>query len=200
MTEHGDRSLVYQSVWGYRAAMIGLYGADYWRRTQRVCALLGASSSVVELCFGDARLARACSRLGAGWTGVDFNPVFCRHARARGLSVIEADFWHAELPRADAYVMMAALYHFHDRLPELFDRVFARTRRLVLSEPIRNLASGGGLLARAAQRFSNPGDGAARFRYDAASLRLALAREAERLGLRVRTVSERRDALVELHA
>jgi hypothetical protein len=200
MSANGDRSFVYQSVLGYRLAMIALYRTDYWRRTRQVAALLGGCKSVVELCFGDARLAESCSRAGSAWTGVDFNPVFCREARGRGFSVIEADFWEAELPPADAYVMMAALYHFHDRLPEFFDRVFAGTRHFVLSEPIRNLSSGNGTLARAAQRFSNPGDGAARFRYDEESLRLALAREALRLDVGVHEISQRRDMLVELHA
>jgi hypothetical protein len=162
MSQSADRSLVYRSVWGYRAAMVALYGADYWRRTDRVAALLGSGCrSVVVLCFGDTRRARACGRAGIAWTGVDL--------------------------RADAHAMiMAALYHFHDRLSVMLDRVLAQ--------------AGSGLLARAAQHSSNPGDGDARFRYDAASLELALMQQAERLSLRLLTIPQRRNSLVELHA
>lgn len=201
MTADAARSLVYHSVWTYRAAMVLLYGIDYWLRTERVAARLrGSCSDVVELCFGDARLASACRSAHIAWIGVDLNPAFCRHARAQGFPVIESDLWIADLPRADAYVMMASLYHFHDRLDALFDRVFSRTRRLVISEPVRNLALGNGLLARIAQRVSDPGTGAARFRFDRESLRSALANQAQRRRLEVIELSANRDLLVDLHA
>ncbi len=198
-----SRSLVYSNIRVYRLVMNLLYKGRYERRFESIFDLLGDdTTSVCELCFGDTRVAERCKGRNVEWTGVDLNPSFCEHARNQGFHVLEGDVFELDLPRADVYVMAGSLYHFHDRLSALADRVFERTRRWVVSEPVRNLSQSGGLLGKLARRSANPGTGDSPFRYDAVSLGAVLGRQAQRLGLDLYVRSGRRavdrDAVVEL--
>jgi hypothetical protein len=144
------------------------------------------------------RWDRACSRCAIRWTGVEVNRYFCERARHAGHAVIEGDLFSVDLPHADVFTMAAALYHFHDCLPQLFDRVFSRTRRFIVSEPVRNVSSGA--LGRWAKYVANPGTGHATFRYDAESLLAALRAQQQRLGCELHVISVHRDMLVEMRA
>lgn len=195
------RSPVYWNIHLYRLAMNALYAGGYAERFGRITALLGSEvSSICEPCFGDTLIADWCRRHDIRWTGVDVNPRFCARARRQGHEVLEGDLLGVDLPVADVYVMAGSLYHFHDRLPALFDAVFGHTDRFLLSEPIRNLSSRSGALGWLARRGADPGAGDARFRFDPESLPRALRSEAERLGLTVRIVSRDRDLLAEIAA
>lgn len=193
-------SLVYSNVHVYRLVMNLLYAGQYRRRFQDVLDLLGTDvSSVCDLCFGDTIIADACRARGVEWTGVDLNRTFCDAASRRGHRVIQESVFTADLPRADVFVMAGSLYHFHDRLPEFFDRIWARTNRLILSEPVQNLSSRGGLLGWWARRSANAGEGHQAFRFTETTLVDALGLEqARRPGLNYRVVSVGRDALVDV--
>lgn len=178
-----------------------LYAGGYRARFRSVVDWMGSDvQSVCELCFGDTWIAEWCRARGIRWTGVDLNPHFCRRARELGFDVIEGDLMSLELPASEVFVMVGSLYHFHDRIPSLFDRIFARTGRLVLSEPVRNLSSLGGLLGRIARSSADPGTGAAGFRFDEASLLERLAAEQRRTGRMFRSAPAGRDLLVEIVA
>lgn len=190
-----SRSLIYSDVRIYRLLMNVLYGGRYARRFEPVIELIGRDAkSVCELCFGDVRIAEHCRERGMEWTGVDLNPAFCESARRAGFRVIEGDLLQADTPAADAYVMIGSLYHFHDRLPELVEKVFQRTDRWIISEPVRNLSQRDDLLGRIARKSANPGDRQAAFRFDERTLRRAL----EDLGLRVDEHARNRDMVVEV--
>lgn len=190
-----SRSLIYSDIRIYRLLMNVLYGGRYERRFEPVVRLIGKQTrSVCELCFGDTRIAEHCRARNIEWTGLDMNPVFCRTARENGFRVVEGDLFAQDLPTADVYVMSGSLYHFHDRLEELVDRIFDRTERWILSEPIRSVSQRGDLLGRIARRSADPGDGIAAFRYDEHTLRSAL----EALGLRVTEHARNRDIVVEV--
>jgi Methylase of polypeptide chain release factors len=190
-------SLIYSHIQLYRSAMNVLYFGGYRRRFDNVIALLGAhETSVCDLCFGDTIIADWCAANRTMWTGVDLNPSFCARARKRGHHVIEGDLLSVALPSADVYVMAGSLYHFHDRLPAVFDRVWQRTGRWILSEPVRNLSSDDGVLGRLAKRSANPGDGHAAFRYTERTLLDALREQQQRHDLTCRVVSIDRDMLV----
>jgi hypothetical protein len=195
-------SLVYSNVHVYRLVMNVLYGGQYRRRFQDILDLLGPDvRSVCDLCFGDTIIADSCRARGIEWTGVDLNRTFCDTARRRGHRVVHGSVFTADLPEADVFVMAGSLYHFHDRLPELFDRIWARTGRLVLSEPVQNLSSRSGLLGWWARRSANAGDGHQAFRFTEATLVDALRLEqARRPGLVYRVTAVGRDALLDIRA
>ena len=177
-----------------------LYGGRYRARFANVQRLLedNEALSVCELCFGDTLLAEWCKARGIEWTGVDLNEGFCMRARKMGLNAIAGDIFAAQLPRADAFVMTGSLYHFHTQISDVFKLVLSRTNRFVLSEPIRNLSSSGGMIGWLAQRSGNPGDGEARFRFDKSSLLSTLKQEQKKLGFQMKIVSEDRDLLLEI--
>lgn len=192
-------SVVYANIRSYRLVMNALYGGKYRRRFEDIVALLDRDvRSVCDLCFGDTVIAEWCRARGVVWTGVDLNDAFCDAAEAGGHRVIRGSVFDVDLPPADVFVMAGSLYHFHARLPELFDRIWARTNRFVLSEPVRNLSSMRGPIGWWARRSANAGEGHATFRFTEASLFGALRAEQARSGLDLHTVAIGRDALVDL--
>jgi hypothetical protein len=194
-----ERSLVYSHIAIYRIVMNLLYAGGYSARFRNILDLFGPDvRSVCDLCFGDTLIAETCRSRDIEWTGIDVNRYFCDRASQRGHRAIEGELFSVDLPKADVYVMAGSLYHFHDRLGPLLDRILARTDRFLLSEPIRNLSSSGGLLARFAKRSADPGTGDAPFRYCESSLQEALRSEQERIGFQMRIVSKKRDMLLEI--
>ena len=177
-----------------------LYAGAYRRRFRDVCSLIEQEArSVCELCFGDTLVAEWCRSRGIKWTGVDLNPRFCARARAQGFDVIEGDLLALSPPRADVFIMVGSLYHFHERLSELFDLVWSRTGTVVLSEPVRNLSSQPGPIGWWARRSANPGNREAGFRYTEDSLREALDAQRKRHTFDIRPISVQRDMLMLLH-
>ena len=192
-------SLIYSHIQLYRSAMNVLYAGGYRQRFRDVIAQLDATAgSVCDLCFGDTVIADWCSTHGRQWTGVDINPHFCSRARRLGHHVIEGDLLSVELPSSDTFVMAGSLYHFHDRLPALFEAVWRRTDRWVLSEPVRNLSTQDGVVGRWARRSANPGDRHASFRFTEETLLDALRDQQRRREFACRVVSVGRDMLVVL--
>jgi hypothetical protein len=190
-------SWVYTNIHAYRAAMTVLYAGGYRRRFRDVIDQFDErTTSICDLCFGDTIIADYCRAHRIMWTGVDLNRGFCERASRSGHAVICADLFAADLPRADVYVMAGSLYHFHDRLSDLFDIVWQRTTRFILSEPVRNLSAGPGLLGRLARRSANPGDRHAGFRYGEASLREAIRAQQARHAMTTKVISIKRDLLL----
>lgn len=190
-------SLVYSHIWVYRLTMNVLYAGGYRQRLRNVVDLVGdGAGSVCDLCFGDTIVADWCASRGIRWTGVDCNAGFCDRARRKGYEVLEGDVLSVELPQADVFVMAGSLYHFHDRLPQLFDAVWPRTRRWIVSEPVRNLSSRRDIVGRVARRVANPGGYRASFRYTETSLADGIRAEQQRLGFESRVVSVDRDLVV----
>jgi hypothetical protein len=192
-------SLVYSNMLAYRLVMNVLYSGGYRTRFDRILARVPADThSVCDLCFADTYIAEWCRARGISWIGIDINRGFCERAARQGFRAVQADLLTAELPQADVYLMAGSLYHFHDSLPQLLERILKRSRLFILSEPIRNLSSKGGLLGWLARHATNPGTRPQEFRFDSASLLGALHREQERLGFNLAVVSQARDLLVEI--
>jgi SAM-dependent methyltransferase len=175
-------SLIYRSAWGYGLAMRVLYGRYYAARDAAVAAHVPDGSSVLELCCGPARLyLRELRGRTRSYVGLDANAGFVERLRRRGVDARQADVATADLPGADVVVMQASLYHF---LPEaqaaaMVQRMIAAAHdRVVVSEPVRNLASSRlGFVARlAAGGAATAAGGAQAQRFDAASLQALMAR------------------------
>jgi hypothetical protein len=158
-------SLIYRSAAGYELLMRILYGRHYGARMQAVADQVPVGASVLELCPGPGALYVRHLRARAGtYTGVDVNPRFVQRLRrlgARGL-VLDLASSPEPLPDADVVIMQASLYHFLPGASTIVDRMLAAAReRVIIAEPIRNLASSGvPLIARLGRHAADPGTAA----------------------------------------
>jgi SAM-dependent methyltransferase len=157
-------SIIYRSARGYELLMRALYGRNYAARMAAVAEQVPDGASVLELCCGPGTLyfRHLRGRVGS-YTGLDVNEGFVSLLRRRGVDAHVTDLANSDaaLPPADVVLMQASLYHFLPDAHTLVERMIGAARdRVVISEPIRNLASSDfplvGLLGR---RAADPGVG-----------------------------------------
>lgn len=167
-------SLVYRSAGGYELLMRVLYGRHYGDRLAVVAAQVPDGASVVECCCGPGTLYRRHLRgRVASYVGLDVNDGFVARLRSEGVDARRLDLaGDAALPDADVVLMQASLYHFLPQPERILERMLAAARdRVIISEPIRNLASsrvpGVALIGR---RAADPGVGGHANRLDEAAL------------------------------
>jgi SAM-dependent methyltransferase len=169
-------SLIYRNAAAYELLMRGLYGRHYGTRLSTIAAQIRPGASVLELCAGPGALYRRHLRDRAGaYTGVDVNDGFLARLRQLGADTLKLDLTAGagSLPAADVVIMQASLYHFLPAAGEVVDRMLAAAgERVIIAEPIRNLASSRlPLIARIGAGAADPGagDGHAQ-RFDEATL------------------------------
>jgi trans-aconitate methyltransferase len=168
----------------YRLAMRIGYGRDYAARYALIADRIGCPTEVLEVCCGDLALYRHLGARGLlkSYLGVDLAPAMLRLAARRGADVRAFDVRDgAALPAAEAVIIQASLYQFHDIADTLLPRLWAAARRLlVIAEPVRNLAHSRYGLARWVARILNrTTDGRVHtFRYSEETL-LALCRRSK---------------------
>jgi SAM-dependent methyltransferase len=155
-------SVIYRSARGYELLMRALYGRNYGARMSAVAEHVRDGESVLELCCGPGTLYFRHLR-DHTYTGLDVNEGFVSALRRRGVDahVIDLARDGEPLPQADVVLMQASLYHFLPEASAIIERMLGAARdRVIISEPIRNLASsnlpGVGLLGRYA---ADPGVG-----------------------------------------
>ena len=167
-------SLIYKSASIYELAMLLLYGRHYASRYRAIAELIPAGSSVLDLCCGPALLYHRHLRTKAvQYTGLDVNASFITRLIRRGGSGQVWDLRSEEaLPAADYVIMQASLYHFLPDASRVVDRMLqAARKRVIIAEPIRNLAtSNSRLLSLLGRLFTNPGTGEHSLRFTEASL------------------------------
>lgn len=172
-------SLIYRSALGYGLAMRVLYGRYYGTRDVAVAAHVPYGASVLELCCGPARLYRSelRGRVGA-YMALDANAGFVDRLRRHGIDARQADVASADLPAADVVLMQASLYHFLPDAEAMVRRMLAAAReRVVISEPVRNLAqSRVPIVARLGSAGAATGGGAQALRFDEPSLEALMER------------------------
>jgi SAM-dependent methyltransferase len=155
-------SIIYRSARGYELLMRALYGRHYAARMSAVADQVPDGASVLELCCGPGTLYFRHLD-GHAYTGLDVNPGFVTGLRRRGVDARLTDLTRDDepLPLADVVLMQASLYHFLPGANAVVERMLSASRdRVIISEPIRNLASsnlpGVGLIGRHA---ADPGVG-----------------------------------------
>ena len=172
--------LVYRSALGYELVMRVLYGRHYGGRLQAVAEQVPAGVSVLELCPGPGALyARHLRRRGGAYTAIDVNKRFVSRLRRLGAQALVRDLSSSpELPEADVVIMQASLYHFLPDAQEIVDRMVAAARvRVIVAEPIRNLASSAvPVLAALSRLTTDAGAGGHEQRFDEISLDHLMAR------------------------
>ena len=179
-------SLIYRSAAGYELLMRALYGRHYAARMRAVAGQVPAGASVLELCCGPGTLYERHLRGRAGaYVGIDVNAGFVERLRRHSVDARRVDLAAGadSLPQADVVILQAGLYHFLLRPERILDRMLAAARdRVIVSEPVRNLASSqNALIARLGRRAADPGVGGHADRFTAGSLEALMARYHERL-------------------
>lgn len=168
-------SLIYRSALGYELLMRLLYGRHYEARMHVVAEQVPPGASVLELCCGPGTLySRHLHGRAGGYIGLDVNERFVSGLRRRGIDARSIDLAHdhGPLPSADVALMQASLYHFLPNATEMLERMLAAARaRVIVSEPVRNLASSGNpVIRRLGRRAADPGVGGAETRFTEATL------------------------------
>jgi SAM-dependent methyltransferase len=174
-------SLIYRSAAGYELLMRLLYGRHYGARLQAVADEIPPGATVLELCCGPGTLyfRHLRGRVGS-YTGLDVNEGFVSALRRRGVDAHVTDLAKSTgaLPTADVVLMQASLYHFLPDAHTLVDRMVAAARdKVVISEPIRNLASSEKpLVGLVGRRAADPGVGGHADRFTEQTLDALMAR------------------------
>jgi len=167
-------SLIYRNRAVYELMMRGLYGRHYAARYRAIAELVPEGADVLDVCCGPATLyTRYLRHRNVRYTGLDLNEKFVAGVtRAGGAGRVWNMRSSQPLPPADVVIMQASLYHFLPDAAPVLDRMLAAAReRVVLAEPVRNLAtSRNRLLALIGQRFTDAGDGSQAHRFTEASL------------------------------
>jgi SAM-dependent methyltransferase len=170
-----SESLVYRSTAGYELVMRLLYGRHYDARMRAVADQVPEGASVLELCCGPGTLyLRHLRGRTSGYVGLDVNDRFVARLREQGVDarVLDLSAEREPLPRSDVAIMQASLYHFLPHADLIVEGMLQAAReRVIISEPIRNLASSGIPVVRAlGRRAADPGVGAHAQRFTAETL------------------------------
>jgi SAM-dependent methyltransferase len=179
-------SLIYRSAVGYELLMRALYGRHYSDRMRAVADEVPGGASVLELCCGPGTLyLRYLRTRTIGYVGIDVNPRFVEQLNRRGVAANRLDLAAGDepLPDADAVILQASLYHFLPRPERILDRMLATARdRVIVSEPVRNLASSDlPLIGRLGRSAADPGVGGHAQRFTDSTLEDLMARYRERI-------------------
>jgi SAM-dependent methyltransferase len=166
--------------------MRALYGRHYDARMRAVAGQVPAGASVLELCCGPGTLyAKHLKGHAGSYIGLDINAGFVRPLRAAGVDAREVDLGTTtqRLPRADVVLIQASLYHFLPDAGWIVERMLqAAAERVIIAEPIRNLASSNRkLIALLGRRATDPGAGGHAQRFSEATLDALLGRYRERV-------------------
>ena len=179
-----------------------LYFGKYKRRFAPVIAHLTGlppGSKILELCFGDIYIADFCRKAGYQWKGLDINKHFIDRARKLGFDACYADLSSSDkLPQADVCVIMGSLYHFHQHAEAMLARMLMAAKTVVISEPVSNLSSKGGLIGFLAKRSANTGKGDESFRYNKKSFMELLDRYRGSLNVETIVQDHGKDIIVKL--
>lgn len=192
-------SLIYKSLFIYRTVMNVLYTGSYRKRARLLSDLI-TDSSCVELCFGDTLIAAQCKRRHIRWTGFDINEYFVTCARKRGFNAQQADLETMEfIPSTGVVLMSGSLYHFHETAEILLKKMTEAAPKVIISEPVKNLSSAGGLFGKLARRAASTQKGRASFRYTRETFLELLNRVAQETRLKLTIEKEfKKDLIISL--
>lgn len=141
--------LIYKRVWLYRLTMKLLYGAEYKEKYRAVAEEIPPETVVVDLCCGDCAIAPLLSEKKCTYIGLDVNLRFVRWAQKRGIDARQWDAIGGEIPPADVVCIQSSLYQFIPSDADLIRRMYESARlKVVISEPIHNVASSSSTLVR----------------------------------------------------
>lgn len=158
-----------------------LYRGRYYSRYRAIWPL-AEGKSVTELCFGDTVIASLCRKNHMEWTGYDINPRFVKRAAGKGFRAIPCNIKTMQrFAPADVCIISGSLYHFHEELLPLFEKMLACAPLVLLSEPVINLSGRKGIIGKLAKASANVNGLQQRFRYTESTLLQELDRLKQQL-------------------
>ena len=184
------QSLVYRNIPFYRAVMNLLYQGKYKQRFHYITKFI-EGQRVVELCFGDIYIADFCKSKNINWIGYDVNERFLSYAKKLGFDARFADLKKlTALPEADTCIMAGSLYHFHEDLESIIQKMFDASDKIIISEPVLNLSSSKGIIGFIAKRSATVGDKKENFRFDKSSFLSMLTTMSSKFNFQFEIVKE----------
>src|SRR5215204_1239775 len=159
-TSRGERvpvGLVYRNPRLYRLAM-RLLDRHADEDLRMVADRIEPGSHVLDLCCGDAAIARLLLAKRCRYVGLELNERFVESGRARGLDVRRWDGKTLELPEeADVVCILSSLYQFIPDERTLIEELVDHARRkAIVSEPVKNwTTSESALLRRVARALTH---------------------------------------------
>ena len=162
-------SPIYQNIHVYRLIMNLLYLGRYNKRFQKIIKFIEINNTkkIVELAFGDVQIAKWAKSNDIKWTGFDINKSFVSYAKAKGYDAFEKDIKsESNIPESDLTIISGSLYHFHEFLEKLINKIMSKTKILIISEPIQNISSKKNIFGKIAKRSANISTEREEFRYN----------------------------------
>lgn len=177
-----------------------LYGFKYKERFIDITKLLDETDSeILDLCFGDIYIAEYCLKNNKMWLGYDLSEYFCNRAIGLGYKAQVVDIVKIEkFPKATTIVMCGSLYHFSDKIEILLEKMIDSTNKIIISEPIKNLSSGNGIISKLSKIFTNAGKGKEEFRYNKETIIQMLEQYKDSLMFTYKIASVKRDILIQI--
>ena len=129
------KSIIYRNPLIYKIVMKLLHGKGYVKRYALIAKEV-EDANVLDLCCGDCELAEYVKK----YKGADFNPVFVKNAKKRGLNVIKLDVLNDEIPLSECIVMQASLYQFYPKHKKIIKKMLEKSKKVIISEGIVHLA------------------------------------------------------------
>ena len=192
-------SLVYNNIHIYRIIMNLLYGLKYKKRFDNIIKLLNENDKrILELCFGDIYIAEYAKKSDKEWKGYDINEKFIEYASKKGFNAINKNIFEIDkLDNNDVVIIVGSLYHFNERIDILLEKMLNSTKKVIISEPIKNL-SNSKYMGFIAKKSANAGHGEESFRFTKESFLQTLDKFKNKLSFEYEVISEDRDILVVL--
>lgn len=166
-------SPIYSHPWLLELALRAKYGRYYLPRLERVAREIGNGDRVVDLCCGDAAIYRRLLRhRQVCYQGIEFNRSMVQALERRDINVLWGDVRRVAIPRCDVVLCLASLYQFPQHAAGIIRAATAAAPRVVILEPVENMASAGNPLLVAVGRYiTDFGEGPVTFRYSEEELR-----------------------------
>jgi hypothetical protein len=136
-------SLIYNHRAAHHLLLRLLYGRYFSARYEAIASEVPAGSAVVDVCAGDGYLYLnyLCAK-PVQYQALDISPHLVRWMQRHGIRARQFDVWRDAVPAADVVIMQASLYQFlPDAAPVVEKLLRAARQRVIIAEPVRNLAS-----------------------------------------------------------
>ncbi len=136
-------SLIYNHRTAQHLLLRLLYGRYFSARYEAIAAEVPAGSEVVDVCAGDGYLyLNYLSAKSVQYQALDISPRLVQWMQRHNIQARRFDVWRDALPAADCVIMQASLYQFLPDAASVVEKLLrAARRRVIITEPVRNLAS-----------------------------------------------------------
>lgn len=149
-------SVLYRFPAAYEFCMRLGYGRGFRERYSAVDALIPDGAEVLDICAGDCYIYRHyLKKRTVRYSALDESAHFEGLARREGIDFRRMNIeMPVSFPQSDYVLMMASLYQFYPHHLDLLTALTAAAKRkLIITEPVRNLSASPNPLLKAAGRI-----------------------------------------------